>query len=236
MSANLLAADAEHLPSSRALGIAGVLRKRLYTGVYAPGQWLREGVLRDEFGVSNGPIREALQLLVADGLLERMPQRGIRVIDLSREEIIELVQLRVVLLELGAELAALRRDPAQLARMPEVLKRIKAGGGELPQIAGHLVGWIFSAAGNERLTQTWERTQGPVRLYIQRAATSAKSAWPDLDEQARVLLDRIAAGDAAGARQQARDLTRNMAAKLDLEVGLPPTDLNKTNAKEKSRG
>jgi DNA-binding FadR family transcriptional regulator len=146
----------------------------------------------------------------------------------------------VALLELGAELAALRRDPAQLARMPEVLKRIKAGGGELPQIAGHLVGWIFSAAGNERLTQTWERTQGPVRLYIQRAATSAKGKWPDLDEQARALLDGIAAGDAAGARQRARDLTRNMAAKLGLDVGLPPMPLMslniKTNAKEKSRG
>ena len=59
---------ADVLPSTalQSIGahLASVLRERIVTGVYAPGEWIRESLLAQEFGYSNGPIREALQLLV----------------------------------------------------------------------------------------------------------------------------------------------------------------------------
>src|SRR5215472_14784231 len=107
-------------PAGRAAWLAQVLRERLWRGGYRPHQWIRESSLRGEFGLSNGPVREALQLLVAEGLLERVPYCGIRVIALDERELVELFQLRLALLEIAAELAALRRDPAMRAAAPQV--------------------------------------------------------------------------------------------------------------------
>src|SRR5882757_3265505 len=90
-------------PAGRAEWLAGVLRQRLWNGDYRPHQWIRENALRAEFGLSNGPVREALQSLVAEGLLERVPYCGIRVLALSDREVVELFQLRLALLELAAE-------------------------------------------------------------------------------------------------------------------------------------
>ncbi|MCB2001946.1 MAG: GntR family transcriptional regulator, partial [Rhodoferax sp.] len=72
--------------------LASVLRERIVTGVYAPGEWIRESLLAQEFGYSNGPIREALQLLVGEGLLVRATWRGVRVVELSGREIVEIFQ------------------------------------------------------------------------------------------------------------------------------------------------
>src|ERR1700691_392205 len=93
-------------PAGRAEWLAGLLRERLWSGAYRPHQWLREAMLRAEFRLSNGPVREALQMLVGEGLLERVPYCGIRVAALSEAEIVALFQLRLGLLEIAAALAA----------------------------------------------------------------------------------------------------------------------------------
>ena len=58
---------------SRADWLADILRKRVMAGVYKPGERIRESTLQQEFGISNGPTREALQKIVVDGISERLP-------------------------------------------------------------------------------------------------------------------------------------------------------------------
>ena len=53
--------------------------------------------LRTEFGFSNGPIREALQVIVADGLAERAPWHGVRIKMLDEQQLIDLFQVRLAL-------------------------------------------------------------------------------------------------------------------------------------------
>jgi DNA-binding FadR family transcriptional regulator len=143
-------------PGGRAVWLAGVLRQRLWGGAYRPHQWIRENSLRTEFGLSNGPVREALQLLVAEGLLERVPYCGIRVCALSDHEVVELFQVRLALLELAAELAARRVDPAALARGPSVLEQVRHNMFVTPGPApGHLTGWVLEASGNLHLMRSW---------------------------------------------------------------------------------
>ena len=91
---------------SRASWLADILRERVIDGTYAPGDRIREAMLQQEFGFSNGPIREALQRLVADGLAQRAPWQGVRVIALGAQEIVDLFELRSALLEYAAERAA----------------------------------------------------------------------------------------------------------------------------------
>src|SRR5690606_36844841 len=68
-------------------------------GHFAPGLKLKIDVLREHYGVGATPIREALSLLTADGLVERLHQRGFRVAEVSDSEFVELLAVRCSLEE-----------------------------------------------------------------------------------------------------------------------------------------
>src|ERR1700722_17277307 len=80
--------DQAALPGApRAAGLADVLRERILNGHNPGGDRLCEVALQQELGVSNGPIREALQARAVDGLVVREPRRGVCVIALSDDEL-----------------------------------------------------------------------------------------------------------------------------------------------------
>ena len=60
-----------------------LLHRRVVSGEYALGKWLRQGEIANELDVSPTPVREALDQLVAEGLAERIPYRGVRVPQLA---------------------------------------------------------------------------------------------------------------------------------------------------------
>jgi len=207
-------------PAGRAAWLARVLRERLWAGHYRPHQWIREHSLRDEFSLSNGPVREALQLLVAEGVLERVPYCGIRVIALTDRELVELFQLRLGLLEMAAELAARRADPEALARAPEVKQQVRRhlNGSNRPA-PGHLTGWIVAASGNRELAATWERVAGRARLYVYESERRAADRRA-MTETALALIEAIVAGRPAQARKTVRALTRLQIRDLGLDIAL----------------
>jgi len=204
-------------PRGRAQWLAAILRERLWNGVYRPGHWIREHALRTEFGFSNGPVREALQALVAEGLLERVPYSGIRVATLTDAQIVELFQLRLALLELAAELAARRASPAALAQADEVIDgaRQNWADGTRP-FTGHLMQWLVDASGNEALAKSWTKLASQSRMYVYEAVRRA--ADPAL--YAEKLVAHVVAGDAAAAREAVRSLTRQQIRDLGLELVL----------------
>ena len=69
-------------------------RADILAGVLGPARKLKVEELRDSYGIGAGPIREALTLLIADGLVERADQRGFRVVDVSEREFEELLRTR----------------------------------------------------------------------------------------------------------------------------------------------
>jgi DNA-binding GntR family transcriptional regulator len=206
------------VPTGRAEWLARLLRERLWNGAYRPHQWIREAALRGEFGLSNGPVREALQLLVAEGLLERVPYCGIRVVALSEAEIVALFQLRLGLLEIAAELAALRGEKAVLAAAPGVLKLVRQNA-TAPQrpAPGHLMGWLIEAAGNREIARTWERVAGQSRLYLNES--TRRDADPKvMMRYAEALVAAVVAGKPVGARKAIRSLTDYQIAGLGLSL------------------
>ncbi|MGD8967087.1 MAG: GntR family transcriptional regulator [Anaerolineae bacterium] len=80
-----------------------LLYRRIVSGEYSLGEWLRQEEIANELGVSPTPVREALDQLVAEGLAERIPYRGVRVPQLAEEEIADAYALRFLL-----EVAAVR--------------------------------------------------------------------------------------------------------------------------------
>jgi len=94
--------------------IVRALRREILDGVHPPGVWLREQPLAARFGVSRGPVREALRLLGEERLVESEPFRGARVARLSRAEIVEIMELRAALFALAARFAAERAPESAL--------------------------------------------------------------------------------------------------------------------------
>jgi DNA-binding GntR family transcriptional regulator len=96
--------------------IAARLSERIVSGAYAPGQRILEQAIAAEFGVSRGPVREALRLLEKDGLVTILPRRGAQVTNLSIAEVKELFDIRGMLNGLRDRLIA--EDPERARVLP----------------------------------------------------------------------------------------------------------------------
>lgn len=97
--------------------IINALQRGVMTGEIPIGTWLRHDALAAEFGVSRTPVREALRVLAAQGVITIVPNRGARVNGLSVRDIREIGEIRAELNGLAAELAASRIDDAQTLRL-----------------------------------------------------------------------------------------------------------------------
>lgn len=64
-----------------------IIKKRIVCCEYAPGDILDEKALIDEFGVSRTPIREALNVLAEEGMVDIMPRRAILVSHISTKDV-----------------------------------------------------------------------------------------------------------------------------------------------------
>src|SRR5690348_1236672 len=94
------------------------LQQKIASREFPAGSALSELSVAKELGISRTPVREAIGQLVAEGLLEQIPNRGVVVIQLTRNDIVDLYELREAL-EVYAVGKAARRplDPADLHRL-----------------------------------------------------------------------------------------------------------------------
>src|ERR1700761_2216576 len=95
--------------------------RRIIEGAYRPGERLIEQRIAEELAVSRTPVREALVLREGAGLVVNSRHKGAMVRSLTREDIVDLYQLRAVLESLAAKRAAARADEAELDRMNEAI-------------------------------------------------------------------------------------------------------------------
>jgi DNA-binding GntR family transcriptional regulator len=100
-----------------------ILHKRIIAGEIRPGEWLRQEDIASQLGVSMTPVREALDLLVASGLAERELYRGVHVIELTHEEMLDAYGLRFLLEPPAAWQAAENATTSQI----DELKQLHAG-------------------------------------------------------------------------------------------------------------
>ena len=91
------------LDSTKADDIALVIEEAIVAGELEPGTVLRQEQLSEQFNVSRTPIREALRRLAALGLVSFVPNRGVRVRTISREELHEAFMVRAELEALATE-------------------------------------------------------------------------------------------------------------------------------------
>lgn len=86
-----------------AADVARYVRKRIFDGTYAAGQYIRLDQLAVELGVSVTPVREALFVLSAEGLLSQQPRRGFVVVAVTGRDLTDVANVQA---HIGGELAA----------------------------------------------------------------------------------------------------------------------------------
>jgi DNA-binding GntR family transcriptional regulator len=189
--------------------LAAYLRSEIIAGRYRPGDRLIEQSIAAECGVSRVPLREAIRILAAEGLVTISPHRGASVSPLSDSELVELFGARGAIEGAAAARAARRRPAFALAAIRDVLKQMRAAvaSDDLTTyyaLAGDYHRLLVEAGGNSVMLRLYDQIRGQLRRY-----QAAMSALPELPKRSNIeharILQAIEKGDADLARKAAED-------------------------------
>ena len=184
--------------------VAVRLRQRIVEGHLAPGAKLNERELSESLQVSRTPLREAIKMLAAEGLVELLPNRGAVVAQMSAQDVADTFELIAGLEGQSGELAAERIGEAQLAEIRALQYEMRAAFTRRDlatyyRLNALIHGHINAAAGNRVLTQTWANVNA--RLQALRFRSNFDEAkWKRAMKEHDRMIELLAARDAAGLR------------------------------------
>lgn len=117
--------------------IAAQIRARIMDGTFPPGFQLGEARLASRLDVSRGPVREALQRLIQEGLLVSKRNRGVCVISLGKEDVGDVYLARGAIEREAAKILIRRRDEGAFEGLEELIERMSdaAKRREWPELA-----------------------------------------------------------------------------------------------------
>lgn len=144
------------------------LLEMIHSRKILPGEILEERSLAGNLGVSRTPLRAALNILEGEGLLERLSNRALRVVEITVEDYLEILYLRKLLDSTAAEQAATAVPVADLRRLQQRIQKNLAR--QKPSLSEHLAidfqlhDVIAAAAGNRLLRSTINELHRRARL------------------------------------------------------------------------
>lgn len=175
----------------------------------APGSPLREGTLAEQLGVSKTPIREALTRLEQDGLVETTSFKGAVVTGYSRQDLIELYELRELLENAAARAAAesmSEQDRAHLDRICLQSRKLKTGkdAAKLAALISEFDTILFDQVKNTRIRALIENLRAHLTRIGQLTAVIPGRIEASVDEHEKIV-EAITARDPDLAEQHMRD-------------------------------
>lgn len=185
-------------PSASELA-AGRLRADILNGSLRPGSSLREVALAERLDVSRNTLREAIQRLIAEGLVQREAHRGVTVAQHSAADVADLMAARLAVeTPLPRNTADPTGSPSRLLdRLSEAVRKSDAASATEADMAFHheLVGWHSS----QRLNIFHAQLQNEMRVLLH--AAERVRPEPDKANEHRALLQLASAGDAERFRR-----------------------------------
>src|SRR5687768_17625097 len=109
--------------------VAELLRQRIFQRELEPGSWIDEVKLSQEYGISRTPLREALKVLAAEGLVTMKVRRGAYVTEVSEQDLAEVYHLLSLLESDAAGVVAQRATDAQIKELQALHKDLEAAVG-----------------------------------------------------------------------------------------------------------
>jgi DNA-binding GntR family transcriptional regulator len=205
-----------------------VVREKILSGEFAPGQVLNQATLARTIGISTTPLREALRRLKSENLVDLDAHRDARVTELTAEEARDLLELRRSLDPLAAALAAERRTKADIKDIRDAanVEPLRHGFG-VEELEAHrrFHRAIYRASHNDLLIGTLDGLWDKADRY-RRVGLVGEHGHEERDRKAdehRRLVDCVVAGDTEGAAAvMHRHISTSLGARAATRLGATP--------------
>jgi len=179
--------------------VASTLEEEILTGKLRAGEALTEHSLSLRLGVSRTPIRAALHRLSDEGLISLTPNRGAVVVGVTREDLVDIYNIRMRLEGLASATAADRISEEDLGRLRESVELAefyisKSDTEHLRQLDTEFHSIIYRASGNRMLNKTLSDLHRNITSYRKLSLTVPGRLERSVGEH-RQILEAIAARD-----------------------------------------
>jgi DNA-binding GntR family transcriptional regulator len=208
--------------------VAERLRTRIFSHELQPGGWVDEQALAIEYGISRTPLREALKVLAAEGLVVLKPRRGCYVTEVSEQDLDEVFPVMAVLEGKVAEEATRRAGPEDVKKLLAIHAELEQHEADNDPDRFFEANQRFHAAlqeiaGNRYLSQLINDGRKLIKLTRRDSLRLSGRMVQSLAEHLDIL-DAIISGDAVLANSRMRDhLTSGRQAIAKLQTAVPGT-------------
>jgi DNA-binding GntR family transcriptional regulator len=150
--------------------VADVLKSAILRGNFLPGERLNEVAVAKVLNISRGPVREALRQLEQEGIVDLYPQRGGRVAEVSKREVLAALAIRELLETMAAEETCEAITDENIARLRELVTEMKKA--EEADDFAYLVSLdyqfhreLLTIASTDSALRTWTLLGGKLMLF-----------------------------------------------------------------------
>lgn len=191
--------------------VAELLRQRIFRRELEPGSWIDEVKLAQEYGISRTPLREALKVLAAEGLVTMKVRRGAYVTEVSEQDLAEVYHLLALLESDAAAVVAERATTAQLKELQKLHKELEAAVKDRERFFAlnerfHMR--LLELAGNRWRNQMVADLRKVMKLNRHNSLLKSGRIQDSLEEHGRVM-QALARREPEAARERMQEHFRN---------------------------
>lgn len=182
--------------------VADRIVEAVAAGAILPGERLTDSSIAKRLGVSRGPVREAMKILEAQGIIVSSPHRSTHVVDFGQQKVVQIARARVAI-ETAAFADAARAyaaKPERLAELDRILVQMEqcAAAGDLngvtrADLAFHRA--VVAVSGNEIFLTLWETIARHMRISFNLELQDDTVPVTEIPRHHRMLRDALARGD-----------------------------------------
>ena len=191
--------------------VAELLRQRIFSRELAPGSWIDELKLAEEYGISRTPLREALKVLATEGLVTMKVRRGAYVTEVSERDLSDVYHLLSLLESDAAGVVATQATEAQLQELKTLhseLEKAVANRERFFQINETFHMRLLEIANNRWRDQMVADLRKVMKLNRHNSLLKSGRIQESLAEH-RAIMAALAARDADATVQRMREHFRN---------------------------
>jgi DNA-binding GntR family transcriptional regulator len=191
--------------------VAELLRQRIFNRELAPGSWIDELKLAEEYGISRTPLREALKVLATEGLVTMKVRRGAYVTEVSERDLADVYHLLALLESDAAGVVAAQATPSQLKELQGLHNELEKAAGNRERFfevneAFHMR--LLEIANNRWRDQMVADLRKVMKLNRHNSLLKSGRIEESLAEH-RAIMQALAARDADATAQRMREHFRN---------------------------
>ena len=191
--------------------VAELLRQRIFRRELEPGSWIDEVKLAQEYGISRTPLREALKVLAAEGLVTIKVRRGAYVTEVSERDLAEVYHLLALLESDAAAVVAEHATEAELKELQKLHRELENARKDRERFFAlnerfHMR--LLEIAGNRWRNQMVADLRKVMKLNRHHSLLKSGRIEESLAEHA-VLVEALASRDGEAARRRMQQHFRN---------------------------